>query len=251
MATVDRKLVKNYFTRVFPKWAILLAIVGILVLMGSPVFGIILLAIAGAGMYFQYFGKTAATDQQVDEAIRIDCQAAIERGRDKVGIVAEMELKEPILITGAYYKYVNKDTKLMYKRGADGKLRFSLGQVTVFYITEHQVYCYTRIVDFTNGDTFSETTDEYFYRDIVSVATLSEKVQITDSKGNPVFNKKTKEQEIHDVEVFKLTTSGGTSISAYIQDRTAMKERKGSMDISKVEEQIKAMRNILREKKVG
>ncbi|WP_261304016.1 hypothetical protein [Paenibacillus andongensis] len=249
MSQVDRKLVKNYFTKKFPVWTVVVGLIGLITLSGSALFGIILLAIAGAGLYFMYFGKATATDQQVDEAIQQDCLGAVERGRDKVGIVEEMELKEPIVIKGAYYKHVNNETRLLYKRGGDGQLRFSLGQITVFYITENQLYCYTRVIDFCTGSTFTETTDEYFYKDIVSVATLSEKIQVLNEKGLPVTDKKTNQPVVHDVEVFKLTTSGGTSIQANVQDRTAMSERKGLMDISMVEEQIKAMRNILREKK--
>ncbi|KON87968.1 hypothetical protein AF332_14800 [Sporosarcina globispora] len=241
---VDRMLIKNYFTRKFPIAALVIALIGLLVISGSPVFGLIILAIGSAWMAFAFFLKKTATDHQVDEALSQDLSKLVKKGLDKFGLLEEeVNLIKPIIVNGPSYVYVNKDTILHFKRGKDDEIRYSLVKGVIFFFNENQVYSYTCVFDLLTGNHFTETTDEYFYKDIVSVATKSERIKYESSSFN------VKEGVAHDVESFTLTTSGGTSISAYIRDNTIMEEQKGNMDVTDIEEKIKAMRNLLREKK--
>lgn len=254
--SVDRKLIKNYFERKFPVLALVAAVIGVLSLLGGAAgFGLVMIVGGGAWMAFAYFLKTPATDKQVDECLANDLKDIAQKGLNKMGLIEEeVRLIEPIIVNGPYYSYINKETKLMFKKGQDDRIRYSVVKGIVFYFSENQVYSYSCVLDLVTGNTFTETTDEYFYRDIVSIATLSERIKqetpITVSGILGAAKKSAKGEElVHDVEQFRLTTTGGTSITATIKDSTIMKQTKGRMDVTDTEEKIKAMRNLLREKK--
>lgn len=254
---VERKLVKNYFERYFSIKALIVAIIGLLFIPSIPTFGFILLLAGGAWLAFTFFLKTPATDQQVDQLISQELNELKKKGLHKIGLIEEeVNLIEPIVVHGPYPHYLNQDTKFYYKKGKDSEIRASVIKGVVFFFSENQVYSYTCVVDLLTGNHFVETTDEYFYRDVVSVATKSERIRLEPNNkallgGRSLFGgaKKTDNSLERDVESFTLTTSGGTSIHAYIRDNTVMNEQKGNMDVSDTEEKIKAMRNLLREKK--
>ena len=252
---MERKLIKNYFERKFPIPAAVIAIIGILSLAGSTGFGLFCILVGGAWAAFAYFLRKPATDEQVDECLAKELEEIGVKGLNKMGLIEEeVYLIKPIIVNGPYYGYINKDAKLMFKKGNDDKVRYSVVKGIVFYFSENQVYSYSCVIDLVTGNRFTETTDEYFYKDIVSIATLSERIK----QENPVTvrgmlglaKKAAKGEEIvHDVEQFRLTTTGGTYISATIKDSTVVAKTKGRMDVEDTEEKIKAMRNLLREKK--
>ena len=75
----------------------------------------------------------------------------------------------------------------------------------------------------------TESTDVYFYQDIVSVSTTSQETEIADSITN--------EKQTVNYESFELRTAGGTSLSVAIRDQ------------DQAQRSINAMRALLREKK--
>lgn len=251
------KLVKNYFTKKLPVGGVILAVLGLLFLFGGGVkFGLFLIIIGGLILAFGYFLKKAATDEEVDKLLEEEMIKLVDKGLDKFGLVAEeVDLIEPITIKGAYQVSLNKDVHPMYRRGKDNELRYSLVKGVIFYFSENQVYCYTCVFDLVTGGHFIESTDEYFYKDIVSVSTTSERIEVQ------LFNNKNKFGGLvgglskaitttHDVEQFRLTTSGGTYISATIKDAKLLEQYKAaSMSQRSTEDKIKAMRNLLRERK--
>ena len=126
---------------------------------------------------------------------------------------------EPIMVKG--YNFSGKmGMQSHIKRGRDQILRSSDYQVTLFYFSKDQVHSYVRVFSVIS-DTFFESTDEYFYRDIVSVSTTQEQTRIGI------------------VDCFKLTTSGGTSVTATFS----------RFDADNVHRSISAMRNLLKSKK--
>jgi hypothetical protein len=79
-------------------------------------------------------------------------------------------------------------------------------------MTENQLVTYNSAIDIMTGNSLNETTDEYFYKDVVSVSTETSSATFIDPKN------KNSVQQLHTAEFFKLTTSGGTSIKVFIKD---------------------------------
>ena len=94
-------------------------------------------------------------------------------------------------------------------------------RISVFF-SENEVYVYTKTIN-TLRNQADESTDVYFYDDIVSVSTSSETETILGRTIN--------------YEAFKITTKGGTSLSIPM--------------LNKVDTQrsINEMRNLLKSKK--
>ena len=87
-----------------------------------------------------------------------------------------------------------------------------------------------------------ESTDEYFYRDIVSVSTSTDTYEIKLSKGETITLK--------EAVTFKLTTSGGNSVSALITDPELIKKMGGGdIPTDQADSAIQVIRKMLREKK--
>lgn len=93
------------------------------------------------------------------------------------------------------------------------------------------------------GNVLKEETEEFFYRDVVSVSTK------TDSA---TFTYKGQTHQINDTETFVLTTSGATSIRVPLRSpRWAGILGGGEMPTTHAEEAIAAVRAMLRQKKAG
>ena len=97
-------------------------------------------------------------------------------------------------------------------------------EVVCFFFSQNEVHCYVYKFN-TLRNQFFEETEVYFYKDIVSCSTSTEVVQFLNNNVN--------------YEYFKLTTTGGTSISASFRD------------IDYAQRSINAMRSLLKIKKMG
>lgn len=247
------KLVKNYFTKKSLVRPIIVAIMGLLMLLiGAVTVGILGIIVGGAMIAYNIVVKKAATDSQIDELVEKELEKITLRGLEKMGLDAsEVNLISPITIKTYHQKDLNKDDKAYFRTGEDGTLRYSLVKGIVFYFSEKQVYCYTNVVSLASGGSYKETTDEYFYSDIVSVSTVSNSVEEFGKKIDKLSGKvKTSlKKVVYDVESFNLTTSGGTSVSANIRDSNAERIYGGTLEVESTEKKIRAMRNLVRERK--
>ena len=138
--------------------------------------------------------------------------------------VDESEVNEiaPIIMGG--YDFKGAD---MFKEGKDKLWRSNVYKVIMLFFSRNELYCYEARFKTTEDKILGESTDVYFYQDIVSASTasVSEKVNIS---GNEVTINS---------EAFKLTTKGGTSITVNI------------LNAYQAQESVNAMRALLREKK--
>jgi len=129
----------------------------------------------------------------------------------------EDQLKE---IPPVYFHGLHIDKKSIERVGNDGKLRGSKYDATMLYFSDTQLFMYQYVFDLTEGTWKKEETLEFFYKDVVSFATVT----------------KTSERTGKDVSAFSLKVSGDAfdcSIS-------------GCPDAEKV---IAGMKQKLREKK--
>lgn len=135
------------------------------------------------------------------------------------------------------------DVEILWKKGKDNIIRHTPITVTVITLTENQLVAYQSDLDLTTGNFLNESTDEYFYKDIVSIATKTESREIKFKNLGKI--------QLNEAEIFKLTTSGGTSIEVILRDRKLLIEKMGGgeIPITDVEKTISVVRKMLREKK--
>lgn len=165
--------------------------------------------------------KKIVSDEEYDASVASELQNLKERALSRLGI-DEDEVKEIDPIGFDSYSF---DGALCGKIGKDGKWRTSKYKCIMMFFSAGEIHCYTYHFD-TLIDKKTESTDVYFYRDVISVSTASESVSafgMNDIKR----------------EYLKLVTTGGTSVSFSLRDD----------DGEKVQRSINAMRALLREKK--
>lgn len=130
----------------------------------------------------------------------------------------------------------NQDLTVKVKIGKDNRWRYSYNQYTVFVFDKNQLYIYYANVDITTGIIHSEGTYEYYYADIVGVATNQVKVKKYLPKK---WNKLTRPYTYNIFEDVQIYT-GGCSHTASVHS---------DIDHTLIDKQFKAMRNLIREKK--
>jgi hypothetical protein len=231
---IDYARNKKYFSQGSLKNPIIAVSVGILALVigiagGSVVFSLLGILIAAGGGTWIYFLLNGPTDQDVDRDALQAVADLQNRALSKLGLDADqVRLIEPVIANGYYYRLIGDP--VLIKLGKDKRIRTSNYEGVVVFFSEHQLHAYKFQFSLVNPDEFRESTDEYFYRDVVSVATQSETFKAALISG---------ESKQVSWEEFKLTTSGGTSITSSIRDQ------------STVSRSIAGARNLIRERKIA
>jgi len=238
-----REQIKKYF-KPFPKWAVWFILAGLIVTLfgdGAIVAGIIILAIGAIGIYMAIGGKP--DDKKMDEYIAEDLSQAKIKSLQKTSIDESELVSESVVVTGPRF-WNTGGSEILYKKGADGMLRFTPINISVLHMTQHQIVSYQCSLDLTTGNYLNESTDEYFYKDVVSVATKTESKSYSSEKFGTI--------QLNAAETFVLTTSGGTSVETVLKDPKLI-EMMGGGDIptTEAERAIQVVRKMLREKKQG
>lgn len=222
---MDYQKNKKYFEVINYKGANILIVVGAIFLligisgaMGVAFFGLLLI---GGGVAFIAMKKNGiVTDSEYDASVSSMLNNMQNKALNKLGVDKdEVKEIEPISFDGYVYKGASQA-----KKGEDGLWRTNKYEFVMLFFSEHEVHCYTYNFD-TTYQKQTEATDVYFYKDIVSVSTASDTVQVL---GQNV-----------DYEYFKLTTAGGTALSVSLRD------------VNNAQRSINAMRALLKIKKQG
>ncbi|GAA1546017.1 hypothetical protein [Kribbella lupini] len=199
MASINYERNRRYFTPVSYKPGIICIVVGVLLLFfgsaGPILIGLALAALGGFLIYRQAADRP--TDEQLDRQVREILAGLKPQALDKLGLDAdEVSLIPPIVVGGNSFSG-------RVKKGKDGVFRSSTCEGIVIFFGEQELHSYKYQVSLIEDQRSREETDVYFYRDVVSVATKSDTVQVAvEGVG---------QQQIQ-LERFKLTTSGATTI---------------------------------------
>jgi len=229
---MDKSKVRAYFQPPSSFGPGCLFAVGIVISLGilsSEYWFIGLLGLAACVFVFVIYlnQQKRITDREIDEYCLEKIRNIKNEAIKKIGIDEdEVNLIEPILIHGPYFREIQ--TAFLYKRGKDNIDRSSNYKASVLYFSDDQIFLYSVAFSII-ADERKVDTIEYFYKDIVSVTTSDEtqKVKLPGSSEITVrFNE------------FKLTTSGGTSMTNSII----------SLD-NETEKAIHGMRQLIRQKK--
>ncbi|GAB3346390.1 hypothetical protein GCM10027300_05300 [Modestobacter lapidis] len=222
---LDYKKNQKYFKPMSLKPGLVLAAVGLLVLIAGPgagkVVGLLILAGGAALIYFQFAGRP--TDEEIDRAAMGVVRSSQQRAIAKLGLDEDqVKVIDPLLIDG----YVLRNETV--KRGKDGVFRTPRYEGVVLLFSEQQLYSYKLQFSLVEDGRVSEQTDEYFYRDVVSISTASDSIKVSEVGGG---------SKTVNLELFKLTTSGGTSVTSAIRDE------------GQVTRSLQGARQLIREKK--
>jgi len=249
-----RSQIKKYFAK-FPKWTVVAIFFGLL-LLGAKGLGIIPIAIGIWGIV-AYYKKPS--DAQMDAWIAEDLKNLQSKALAKTGLDPSELIGESVMVYGPRFWNVG-GAEVGIKKGKDDLVRFMPIGVTVINFTQHQLVAYQCAVDLTTGNPLSESTDEYFYRDVVSVATQS-KTMTWDKASLAAKAQSSKplaalmtggKLQFNAAETFVLTTSGGTSIEVILRDPQLIeKVGGGSIPTDTADKAVQTVRKMLREKKTA
>lgn len=244
-----RSQIKKYF-KTFPKWAIWMIVIGVF-LLGAYGLGLILIAI---GVWGIFSWSQKPSDQQMDNWIAEDLKGIEDKALNKTGVDRSELVGETVVVYGPrFWNIGGADTGI--SKGKDEIIRFTPIGVTVINFTQNQLVTYQCAFDLTTGNTLSESTDEYFYRDVVSVATQTQSKSYTWESGKLNANNPLAalvvagKLQLNTAETFVLTTSGGTSVEVVIRDIQLIQKMKGDIPASPAEKAVQSVRKMLREKK--
>ena len=258
-----RKQIVEWFDAPKPTLPIKSVLIGIVLFgIGTQTHWVILLAglgVMGVGIAMYMAAKSRydarPSDSQMDQYIEEDVLVLRQRALTKFGVEKEDLVAEPVQVLGPkLWNLSDPHLSVKFRTGHDHVFRFSPIAVTVIDFAADQLLGYSAILDLTTGNALSEETDEYFYRDVVSVSTKtrSETVQIPQKNGQPLV------VQMNAAETFELTTSGGTSISVLIRDPNLIKtlvqargDQQGEIPASRAEKAVAVVRKMLREKKAA
>ena len=238
-----RASIEKYFMSKFPKWAIFLIVIGVLMLLGPAIAKLLgLLMVAGGG--FAIFKSTQiASDAQIDEWTQEELNSLSKRSLEKMGIDSSEIVSEGVIITGPRLSNLGP-AKFGFRKGKDNILRFTPVNSTIINFAQNQLLVYRCALDLITGNPVNEATDEYFYRDVVSVQTSSETISVS-LPGTALQG-----LQCNAAETFKLTTSGGTSVSMALRDPSLIQKMGGGeIPTTTAERAIQTIRKMLREKK--
>lgn len=219
---MDYEKNEKYFkiTKISGKTIAIAVIVAVVLLIAKPIVGIIAFALIGVYLYMKFSG--VPSDSEIDNICTKEIDTIKQKALDKIGLDEdEVKIIDPIIISG--YDFDNSLTK----KGKDNHWRSSKYEAIVLFFSEKEIYSYSYKFSIIENKQ-NQKTEEYFYKDIVSVSTSSDSIVVNDVSGNS--------QNIN-IEAFRLTTSGGTSITCSMRD------------YNQVEKSIQGMKQLLREKK--
>jgi hypothetical protein len=117
------------------------------------------------------------TDQEFDAWLENKVEECLTNTIRKIGLQDEIKNYRQLLRVRGYVLLGMKDAKhyrnqdLRYKKGSDGKRRYSINLYTYFYLGEHRVVVFTYAINAMNWNDYRETTKEYFYQDVIGVNT--------------------------------------------------------------------------------
>ena len=186
--------------------------------------GVGMIACVLIGVECYLMSRNTPKDEEIDAAVSKQMANLKDRALRKLGI-DEDEVSEIAPITFDGYVY----DKAMIKKGKDGLYRSNKYQAVMFFFSQNEVHCYTYDFCITENRQ-RESTDVYFYKDIVSVSTQTDGTEYSVGGGkNSQF----------DYEYFKLTTTGGTSVSCSVRN------------IDDAQRSINGMRSLIKIKKMA
>lgn len=182
------------------------------------------------------------SDEQMDAWLDRDIRRLTAEAVDKLDLLPEQifnENKEPIKVVGPSR---NADLAV----GKDDIIRFSKYDLVLVYLTDYHLAAYKATLDMAQGTTTSESTQEYHYTDVVSVATQTE--------GSDLFAVMVngEKKPVNSYQKFALSVASGERIEVVVGfPQLSDIVKQGKLSPTGADKAISIIRSRLREKKGG
>ncbi len=258
-----REAMKKYFAP-YPSWASK-AIWWGLILIPAYGLGLLIIAFAIYAIWNHFNGNVS--DSQIDVWTEEDLSKLQARALEKMGTDASELVAEHVIITGPRF-WDSGGVHAGFRDGKDGVKRFTPVGVTIINFTQNQLLSYSCAVDLTTGNPINEATDEYFYKDVVSVQTQSKTHTLSSSslpqnlQGTLAGFISGGQLQLSAAETFSLTTAGGNSMEVVLRNDVLNTlgqvnipligrffKTQATIPIVRAEKAIQVVRKMLRDKK--
>ena len=163
-------------------------------IMGQPIILWVFILAAFVTSLFFRFRNASDVEQQIDAYIMEDAAAMGQESLQRLGFdYSQVSLIAPVQVKGPHdfedekmkkraYEtnrmylarcmrqrikdWLHYRSRQIYRRGRDGAIRYPLVQVTTYFFSEEQIYCYIVVYDLITGRQLLYLTKEYFYQDV-------------------------------------------------------------------------------------
>jgi len=180
------------------------------------------------------------SDAQMDEWLQED------RQRIRLEALKKLDLEPSQLIRKDPIEVIGPADAANLAIGKDGVIRFSKYDIVVVFLTDYHLAVYQYTLDMAQGAQIAESTQEYHYKDVVSVATR------TEGSGLFVMMVNGEKKSIASLQKFSLAVASGDHIEVAVSF-PQLKDvvEKGRLAPTGADEAIRAIRARLREMKGG
>jgi hypothetical protein len=178
------------------------------------------------------------SEVQLDQWLEEDIQSVIkDRPYDKLGVLKEDLVAESLLVVGPIFWNISgfSQEDILTKKGKDGFNRYTTWTIQVFAFTENYLCSYKCHYNWLKNTYINESTNEFFYKDVVSVKTDTISSAYTLMNG----------QRLVHSEAFQLKLAGD-EITVITNDASL---NTSSVMVSKAEKAVQSIRAMLRDKK--
>ncbi|HBL11580.1 MAG TPA: hypothetical protein DD379_09270 [Cyanobacteria bacterium UBA11162] len=117
------------------------------------------------------------SDEQIDKWMNDDIKKIIDESLRRLDLEHEDYRADPLLIGGPASL---KETR--YAVGRDGKIRYSYFNILIVFLTDYHVAAYQSVNSLEHGQTLTDQTQEFPYKEITNLGTqiIKEKIQRID-----------------------------------------------------------------------
>jgi len=188
-------------------------------------------------------GEPKPSDGQVEQWLREGVGKITQRSAEALGLSSEeSSVAEPLVITGPILWTTNgiSNEDLAWKKGSDGAARFGVYRITIIRLTDRHLGSYACDYNFIRDVALNEKTDEYHYRDVVSVSTREQASSYTLPTG----------EKLTTAREFALSVASGESIRVTI-DADQLRKITGVEKLPETgaDKAVSIIRTMLRDKK--
>jgi len=183
------------------------------------------------------------SDVEVDMWFLDSMQSLLQHSRNILNLIgSEREFSDPLVIRvptlAATYGIHAEDLK--WQKGNDNRLRFSVHKVIIIYLTERHLAAYTCDFNFIRDVSLNESTREYHYQDVISVATYEWSQAFTLPTG----------QKLSTAQIFRLSVASGECIEVRLENEQLRNmTREDAVPTIVADQAVSTIRAMLREKK--
>lgn len=182
---------------------------------------------------------TRPSCKQMTNWLSEDIDSLKKQSINKVGLDESELITESLVLEGPIYWHIDglKDSETNLRRWAQEGYLYAVWDVVILHFTENCIAVFLSPFNWLRNVCVNESTEEYFYKDIVTIKTSSE------SSAYNLF-----EGKLEKSSTFQISVSSGEKLKVLIDD-PQLKTQGASELNSRGEKAVQSLRRMLRDKK--